>query len=383
MRLVLFVAGELAFAAATVPLVFRDVNILAVTDVHAWLAGGDRETTGYSPSINSTLDATFGDLVSFADHAKSLAAAVGKDVFLVDNGDIVDGTGLSNAADDHCDDILPLYSQVPFDALNCGNHELYSNLTMRRFENSGYISGWRGAYLTSNLIWSDGPKAGRPIGARFKYLRGVVSNVSLLTFGFMYDMAVAEGRCTAVNVVNVSDALRAEWFTAELRSAEAKAATAVVVLAHADAQNPLLAMIVRAIREFLPLVPIQIIAGHSHARSTARLDARAAAFEPGNYFNTVGYASFDVPRSDGAPRAAASRLANGAVAGAGGRPVRFHFRDVDTSAEALAAALGTTPRQLPTAKGRALSVAIAAKRDALGECSCYVPLLFTRILLTV
>jgi 2',3'-cyclic-nucleotide 2'-phosphodiesterase (5'-nucleotidase family) len=56
--------------------------------------------------------------------------ALGKDVFLVDYGDVVDGTGISNVAEDHCQHLLPLYGQVPFDALNCGNHELYDNSTM-------------------------------------------------------------------------------------------------------------------------------------------------------------------------------------------------------------------------------------------------------------
>ena len=68
---------------------YRDVNILAVTDVHGWLAGGDRWSASSPPSSG-----TFGDLVSLTARARDAAKQQGKDVFLVDNGDVVDGTGV-------------------------------------------------------------------------------------------------------------------------------------------------------------------------------------------------------------------------------------------------------------------------------------------------
>jgi len=54
------------YAAAT-PLQYRDVNILAVTDSHAWIAGGDKQVksqiSGYT---NNTVCACV--CVSFTDH---------------------------------------------------------------------------------------------------------------------------------------------------------------------------------------------------------------------------------------------------------------------------------------------------------------------------
>ena len=41
------------------------------------------------------------------------------DVFFFDNGDVVDGTGLPSAS------VFSLLSLMPYDALNCGNHELH------------------------------------------------------------------------------------------------------------------------------------------------------------------------------------------------------------------------------------------------------------------
>ena len=104
------------------------------------------------PADTPPLDSTYGDLVSFKARVVAEATKSGKDVFLVDNGDVVDGTGISNLAKDHCSYLLPLLKQIPFDALNCGNHELYSNATMEAFNSSGYIESWGGRYLTSNLL---------------------------------------------------------------------------------------------------------------------------------------------------------------------------------------------------------------------------------------
>ena len=357
-----------AHAASSV-LVYQDVNILAVTDVHAWIAGGDRQTSEYDPPITHTsLDATFGDLISFAARTKAAAQAQGKDIFLVDNGDIVDGTGLSNVVDDHCTDILPLYATVPFDALNCGNHELYDNKTLRAFKSSGYIAGWKGSYLTSNLAWSDGVKAGESIGAKFKLLVGPTSGVRLLAFGFMYDMLRTEGRCAAVDLITVESTVTSSWFTAALTATHLDA---VLILAHMDAHEPLLATIVSAIRKVLPEIPIQIIAGHSHVRATAMIDPRAAVFEPGNYFNTVGFASFDLPPSTPMRKRkerrkdVAESVSSNATA-LDDASIKFTFIDLDTSIAHLASSVGTISSKLPTTAGAALTAAIAAKRAELG-----------------
>ena len=54
-------------------------------------------------------------------HVRKKADAIGKDVFLLDNGDAVDGTGLSSTEVDGSE-VFPLLEALPLDALNCGNH---------------------------------------------------------------------------------------------------------------------------------------------------------------------------------------------------------------------------------------------------------------------
>ena len=288
-------------SAAVLGLVeYRDVNLLAVTDVHSWIAGGDRQGVPGSPPITHSLTASFGDLVSLLERARADARAVGRDVFLVDNGDVIDGTGLSNVAADHCSDLLPLLREVPFDALNCGNHELYDSATMERMSSSGYISSWGGRYLTSNLL---NATTSKPLGSRYTVMVGPTSGVRLLTFGFMYEMSESDGRCVAVGVNSINATVQSDWF---VRALLTESPDAVVVLAHMDAFDAELVTIVAGIRAVLPTIPVQIIAGHSHERQTRSIDGRAGVFEPGNFFNTVGQA---LPHSNGrAPLAASVRL---------------------------------------------------------------------------
>lgn len=73
------------------------------------------------PDHSPMLSADMGDVLSLITHAKSQATALGRDLFVVDNGDIVDGTGVSDATDAHGQALFPLLMQIPYDALNIGN----------------------------------------------------------------------------------------------------------------------------------------------------------------------------------------------------------------------------------------------------------------------
>ena len=82
------------------PLVMQDVNIFVTTDTHAWLAGRDPHEPRYN--------ATAADVVDVVEAARAAAAERGQDVFFFDNGDVIDGTGLSATAADHADYVAPL-----------------------------------------------------------------------------------------------------------------------------------------------------------------------------------------------------------------------------------------------------------------------------------
>ena len=156
---------------------WNDVNLLIVTDVHSWVAGHAH------PDHTPLLDADYGHVLSLYEHLSAAAAASGRDVFFLQNGDLNDGTGFSRAPPAA---LLPLLQHLPFDALTTGNHELYQNTNIDFLaQPGGFIDSWRGSYLTSNTL---NATTGQPLGARSRLLVGNASGVRVLAFGFLYDM---------------------------------------------------------------------------------------------------------------------------------------------------------------------------------------------------
>ena len=330
--------AALPSAAGLLPL--ADVNFLVTTDVHSFLA------SHHHPDHDPLLDADFGSLASFVQHARTLADKAGKDLFVFDNGDSVDGTGLSSSTAVHGAAVFPLLAQMPYDALNCGNHELYQDATVLEgllgpgslgggAAADSYIGHWNGSYLTSNI---DLARTGEPLGSRFVVLEGK-HGARVLVLGFLYDMP---DHCGAVNVTHVAEAVRRPWFAKAL----ATEADAIVVLAHMHYTDPLTSVLLRAIRSVRPATPVQFLTGHSHIRAWTRLDARATSFEAGHYADTCGFAAFNLSASSAA--------------------VPFEHVQVEMNRAALAAAAGVPLASFDTPAGLQISKAIAAARARLG-----------------
>lgn len=68
---------------------------------------------------------------------------------------------------------------------------------------------------------------------------------------------------------------------------------AVVMLAHMDWDHDDITLFSNAVRARFPHMPIAFLAGHTHYRRFNQRDSRAISMESGNYFNTIGWVSFD------------------------------------------------------------------------------------------
>lgn len=263
--LVLMLAGTASITTAS-NLPFNDINILVVTDVHSWVASRSR----HEPEYN----ADYGNVVSFFRLLRE--QHVDNDLFFVMNGDFMDGTGLSTYPPTY---LTPILQRMPWDALNIGNHELYQNSTVEHIRDH-FVDAWDGRYLTSNVLLES---THRPIGSRYRILHG--KHTSLLTFGFLYNMA---NYCGASIVEPVEEVVQSDWFLAALRSENYDA---IIVLAHMDYQDDLVKVIRDAIRN-ISSAPIQFITGHSHIRAFTAVDDASTSFEAGHYLDTVGFVSF-------------------------------------------------------------------------------------------
>ena len=351
----------------------RDVNIFITTDTHSWLSG-------HHPH-DDELNATFADIVDVVEAARESAAASGQDVFFFDNGDIQDGTGLSAAAPDHVQYLKPLLEVAPYDALNCGNHELYqldgcgeleraevagaAGCGIVGLNESGFIAHWNGSYLTSNIFWaSNDHRDGESVGSQYAIVRGAHGR-SLLVFGFLYHM---KDHCDAVQVKSVGEVLRESWFSSVVAE-HTRNVSAVVVLAHMDNDDENVDLIVDAVRAAAAnatngsttdaALPVLVLTGHSHQRKFRNIDSQAAALEAGCKLETLGFASFDL-KDDKRERRALT-------GGDSADQWDIYTATVDGNTASLSAAIsGTTGGVIPqSTAGDVVRAALAKTRAAL------------------
>ena len=104
---------------ARVPLVLDRTllpSLTRITLVHGWINGHP-----HTPE----LDADFGDFASLLEHLYAQAASAGVELLLFDSGDLIEGTGLSDASDVHGQYIFPIVQMVAnYTAITIGNHDL-------------------------------------------------------------------------------------------------------------------------------------------------------------------------------------------------------------------------------------------------------------------
>mmetsp|Transcript_1080 Transcript_1080/g.2412 ORF Transcript_1080/g.2412 Transcript_1080/m.2412 type:complete len:717 (-) Transcript_1080:421-2571(-) len=309
-----------AVSDTTPNLPFGDINVVVMTDVHSWLAS-HRHQEPY-------LDADLGDVLSFwgrlkeycqgdddsdasATGATTIATTTGnndeqqqgcENIFFVNNGDFVDGTGLSQTIDgqNNPEYLVPLLEKMPYDAVNVGNHELYCKKNIEYMTRpGGYVDWWGDRYLTSNINKVPiGPTADstrdvvvsaddkEPLGNRYKLLHGPGSN--LLVFGFLYNMR-GYADDAGIEIEHVQTAVAKQWFVDALTKEDYDA---VLVLAHMDLVDPLVQVIRTAVREQIgEEIPVVFVTGHTHYRGVKQFDDRTITFEAGRYLDTVGFIS--------------------------------------------------------------------------------------------
>lgn len=174
-------------------------------------------------------------------------------------------------------------------------------------------------------------------------------------FGFLYDFSGND----KISIVNsVEDTVEQVWFREAIESSQADA---IVVLAHMDLRDKLVTVILNRIRKINPTIPVCFLTGHTHYRGFAHLDSSAISLESGHYFDTVGWLSFSLAKTNG----------NKTNSGIGKNSTQsnmltFHHKFIDANKESLAEASGVPEDQFPTSAGKLLTTEIEHTRHALG-----------------
>lgn len=299
----------------------NDINIVTVTDVHSWVTGHGNH--------KQDLNADYGHVLSFYQRLQEICRSEGRDLFLVMNGDFMDGTGLTTNPPTH---LIPILRKMPWDAVNVGNHELYKKSTIDYISSSGgFVEHLAGRYLTSNVRHSD---TGEYIGSKARFMKGEHGSI-VLTFGFLYDM-MNEDESAVVD--KVEEVVKKSWFIDLLH----EKFDAIVVLAHMDVNDPLAHIILKAIRAVCgEEVPVQFVTGHTHYRGFKQLDNKSVSFEAGHYLDTVGFISFS-------------------------KRGEFQHVFIDSNIETLSSIVSTKESNLLTTDGKELSDLIHKTQEDVG-----------------
>ncbi|KAF8260660.1 Metallo-dependent phosphatase-like protein, partial [Lactarius quietus] len=266
---------------ASRPLVWGDVNIIHTTDTHGWLLGHQKPSF---PEPNYSGD--FGDFASFVAHMKKIAIEKDVDLLLVDSGDLHDGTGLSDGfppggVDAH--DSNKFFSQLPYDLLTIGNHELYIYAnTLDMYQN--FVPKYPGRYLSSNVNITipgpDGSPVSVPVGSRFAKFKTRKGH-TVTSVGVLYDFTGNDHNTT---VQKVEDMVKEAWFADAIKDEP----DFFLLVGHMPVARDNWPIIFNAIRAVHPTTPILILGGHTHIRNCLQFDGRSMALESGRYMETVG-----------------------------------------------------------------------------------------------
>ncbi|KAI5803392.1 Metallo-dependent phosphatase-like protein [Peziza echinospora] len=316
------------------------LNFLATTDTHGWHAGHLTEPQ-YS--------ADWGDYYSFTHHMRNLADQQGVDLLIVDTGDRIEGSGLSDATNPVGKHIREIFTQIPMDIVTIGNHELYreqSSINEYLIMRPHYGDKW----VVSNVEIHD-PETGVlvPLGNRFRKFKTKNQGVRITAFAFLFDF---KGAYKNTVVQEVEDAIKEDWFQNAIRDTDVDL---FVIIGHTPVRDsPEFPAILEVIRAIHPTIPVQFFGGHTHIRDFTVYDDASTGIESGRFCESVGFLSISHIPSAAEPE-----------------PITFHRRYLDFNRVSFTNHTLLWEEDFDTPKGVQISERITQLRSNLGLDKLY------------
>ncbi|CCH61543.1 hypothetical protein TBLA_0E04940 [Henningerozyma blattae CBS 6284] len=274
------------------PLILGQLNFLHTTDLHGWFGSHPNQ-------INYNAD--FGDFLSFIELFKQRNIHENQDLIVVDTGDKVHGTGLSDASTPIGIYSQQIFNSIDYDFLTIGNHEIYTPGTMdAEYYNTTLLPKFKGKYISSNLEYIDKDGQAHIMGNRFKYFVTSNSKLRILALSFISpfkDLVKKNPRC---NIIPFEEVLKDEngWFAHEvLNKFKPVDLDLILVMGHLQLrpttfdEPEYLQNLHSILRTYYPNTIIQYFGGHSHIRDFVKLDSKASALQSGKLAETVGFLS--------------------------------------------------------------------------------------------
>ena len=133
-----------------------------------------------------------------------------------------------------------------------------------------------------------------PMGERHRKFTTPINNITILAFGILFDFT---GNDKFVSTCQpVQHLIREPWFQSVLRH-QTSDVDLILIVGHTPLRNTTgfeYPVVLNAIREYLPDIPVQFFGGHSHIRDFIKYDEWAHGIESGRYLETLGWISMDL-----------------------------------------------------------------------------------------
>ncbi|KNC82535.1 hypothetical protein SARC_05183 [Sphaeroforma arctica JP610] len=249
-----------------------DVNILQTTDIHGWITGHRHQ-----PTYNCDI----GDVYSFTTHMRELANNRNSSFMMFDSGDLIEGTGISDATEMHGLYIFKTLTHLNYDGLAVGNHDV-GHKDVTKYIHETFAPHWGSNYITSNVLWAEN---GKPLGGSQYQVQTTLPGMRVLKLGFLYKFLEHTSNVVVVPPVK---SVKEEYF----RKAMAEAVDLIVVIMHIAPDMEDMNYIHTAIRRAQPDVAIAFLAGHSHVMRFHAVDQNAFVIQSDHYLYHLGVAKF-------------------------------------------------------------------------------------------
>lgn len=226
------------------------------------------------------------------------AHAEGRDLVVVDTGDLVTGHGFSDSTKPRGKLSNQFVARADYDILTIGNHELYEEDALQELRKR-FVPRWGGRYLTSNVDMNVSGKS-EPIGQRWHSYVLPKTGLRVTALGIMFPFV---SPIKSVVVTPPSRMIKEPWFV-ELLTSDLAVSTDLWLLAGhmplANDPEDEWDSVIQEIRSYVgPSKTIVALGGHTHVRNCRKYDERTMLLQSGRFHETSGWLSVQWPHTNG------------------------------------------------------------------------------------
>ncbi|KAJ3251271.1 hypothetical protein HDU77_006002 [Chytriomyces hyalinus] len=281
-------AGPLTPTRGALP--WNDWNFIQTTDLHGYVGGhGIQDGGKYSANV--------ADVAVFVDEMRLIADKKNAELFVIDSGDWHDGTAYGDKTNPVGKLTDPLLSQIDYDVISIGNHEMYINATVNQVYNN-VVPRFPERFLTGNVQYIKPDGSVVDFSQRVRKFKGSKGS-KVTAFGFVYSDFMKQPPAANSIETKVTDEVNKPWFTEAIQDKPDFFLLVGHIALRATSGTtdknvaPDWAAVIKSIRAVHATVPIVVFGGHYHIRDFMFMGENVYGLTSGRYLETLGFLSLN------------------------------------------------------------------------------------------